>query len=81
MRTKCHRIISEDSQNLQRYIRIINSYIHVYNSLGTLLKPPSFSALFSLKRNSAAERTRDCYLKTLLYAGPVFIYHELFKSW
>ncbi len=24
MKTKCHRIVSEDSQNLQRYVHIIN---------------------------------------------------------
>ncbi len=46
MKTKC---LSEDSQNLQRYIHLINSYINLYNSLSTLLKPPSFSALFLLK--------------------------------
>ncbi len=64
MKTKCHRIVSEDSQNLQRYIHIINSYIHLYNSLRTLLKPPSFSAVFSLKTNLLL-----CARETVLYAG------------
>ncbi len=36
MKTKCHRIVSEDSQNLQRYIHIIISLIYSLSTLLTL---------------------------------------------
>ncbi len=32
MKTKCHRIFTEDSQNLQRYNHTIYAYVHLYNS-------------------------------------------------
>ncbi len=48
MKIKCHRIDSEDSQNLQRYIHVIN-ILNCIIPLSTLLKPPRFPALFSLK--------------------------------
>ncbi len=69
-----------------------NSYIHiihVYNSLSTLLKPPSFSALFSLKTkllvvcskyqydDVSSQRFDDTSIDT---AGPVLILWHVSES-
>ncbi len=81
MKTKCHRIVSEDSQNHQRYIHIIHSYINLYNSPQHSFKSTQFfrpiftqneTTLLLCLRETVTEKTALCWT--------VFIYHELFKS-
>ncbi len=70
MKIKCHRIDSEDIQNLQRYIHVINILICII-PLNTLLKPRRFPALFSLKTKLlcvfCVERLHSTDRNTALY--------------
>ncbi len=60
----------------------VHSYIHLYNSFSTLLKPPSFSALFSVKTKLfCCLCARETVTENCDLCWTVFIYRELVKSW
>ncbi len=44
-----------------------------WRDLSTLLKPPNFSALFSLKTKTCAVRIRDCYWKLCFMQDSIFL--------